>query len=148
MNIKEKLSTDLKDAMRAQEQARKRTIRMALAAIKNAEIDNQGELQESDVLAILQKELKSRFETIEGAEQAGRQDLIDEANAEIAVLKSYLPQELSPQEIEAIVNEVIDDVGASSMREMGQVMQNVMPKVRGRADGKEVNQIVRKLLSS
>jgi uncharacterized protein YqeY len=148
MNIKEELAKDLKEAMRAQEQTRKRTIRLALAAIKNAEIDNQAELQESDVLVILQKELKSRYETIEGAEQAGREDLIDEANEEIAVLKSYLPQELSLQEIEAIVSEVIDDIGASSMREMGQVMQNVMPKVRGRADGKEVSQIVRKLLSS
>jgi uncharacterized protein YqeY len=148
MNTKEKLTQDLKDAMRAKDEIRKRTIRMALAAIKNAEIDNQTELEESAVLAILQKEVKSRHETIEGAEQAGRDDLIVEAKAEIAVLEIFLPQALSPEEIEAIVNETVAEVGATSMREMGQVMQAVMPKVRGRADGKEVNQIVRKILSS
>ena len=148
MNTKEKLTEDLKDAMRAKDEVRKRTIRMALAAIKNAEIENQAELEESSVLAILQKEVKSGYETIEGAEQAGRDDLIAEAKAEIAVLEVFLPQALSTEEIEAIVAETITEVGATSLREMGQVMQAVMPKVRGRADGKEVNQIVRKLLSS
>jgi len=148
MNTKEKLTEDLKDAMRARDEVRKRTIRMALAAIKNAEIENQAELEESSVLVILQKEVKSGYETIEGAEQAGRDDLIAEAKAEIAVLEVFLPQALSTEEIEAIVAETITEVGATSLREMGQVMQAVMPKVRGRADGKEVNQIVRKLLSS
>ena len=148
MNTKEKLTEDLKDAMRARDEVRKRTIRMALAAIKNAEIENQAELEESAVLVILQKEVKSGYETIEGAEQAGRDDLIAEAKAEIAVLEVFLPQALSTEEIEAIVAETITEVGATSLREMGQVMQAVMPKVRGRADGKEVNQIVRKLLSS
>ena len=148
MNTKEKLTQDLKDAIRSNDDVRKRTIRMALAAIKNAEIENQAELEESVVLAILQKEVKSHHETIEGAEQAGRDDLIAEAKAEIAVLEAFLPQALSPEEIESIVAETVSDVGATSMRQMGQVMQAVMPKVRGRADGKEVNQIVRKLLSS
>ena len=148
MNTKEKLTEDLKDAMRAKDEVRKRTIRMALAAIKNAEIENQAELEESSVLAILQKEVKSGYETIEGAEQAGRDDLIAEAKAEIAVLEVFLPQALSTEELEAIVAETITEVGATSLREMGLVMQAVMPKVRGRADGKEVNQIVRKLLSS
>jgi uncharacterized protein YqeY len=148
MNTKEKLTEDLKDAMRAKDEVRKRTIRMALAAIKNAEIENQAVLEESSILAILQKEVKSGYETIEGAEQAGRDDLIAEAKAEIAVLEVFLPQALSTEEIEGIVAETITEVGATSLREMGQVMQAVMPKVRGRADGKEVNQIVRKLLSS
>ena len=148
MNTKEKLTQDLKEAMRAKDEVRKRTIRMALAAIKNAEIESQTDLEETAVLAILQKEVKSRHETIEGAEQAGRDDLIAEAKAEIAVLDGFLPQALSSAEIEAVVTETIAEVGAKSMREMGQVMQAVMPKVRGRADGKEVNQIVRKLLSS
>jgi len=148
MNTKEKLSQNLKDAMRAKDETAKRTIRLTLAAIKNAEIDNQTELEESAVLAIMQKEVKSRHETIEGAEQAGRDDLIAEARAEIAVLEAFLPQALSPEEIEGIVAETVAEVGATSMREMGQVMQAVMPKVRGRADGKDVNQIVRKLLSS
>lgn len=148
MNTKERLTQDLKDAMRAKDDVRKRTIRLALAAIKNAEIDNQSELEESDVIVILQKEVKSRNETIEGAEQARRDDLIVEANNEIAVLEKYLPQAISPEELEAIVAETVAEVGATSMREMGQVMQAVMPKVRGRADGKDVNQIVRKLFGS
>jgi uncharacterized protein YqeY len=148
MNTKDKLSQALKDAMRAKDEVRKRTVRMALAAIKNAEIDSQAELEETAVLAILQKEVKSRHETIEGAQQAGRDDLIVEAKAEIAVLEKFLPQALSTEEIEAIVAETVAEVGATSMRGMGQVMQAVMPKVRGRADGKEVNQIVRKFLSS
>ncbi|MFC1996362.1 GatB/YqeY domain-containing protein [Chloroflexota bacterium] len=147
MNTKKKLTEDLKDAMRAKDGVRKSTIRLALASIKNAEIENQAELEESAVLAILQKEVKARFETIEGAEQAQRDDLIAEAKAEIAVLEEYLPQPLSSEEIETIVADTIAEVGATSMREMGQVMQSVMPKVRGRADGKEVNQIVRKMLS-
>ncbi len=146
MNTKEKLSQSLKDAMRSKDEVAKRTIRMALAAVKNAEIDQQTELEESAMLAILQKEVKMRRETIEGAEQAGRDDLIAEAEAEIIVLEAFLPKGLSPEELESIVSEAIAEVGATSMREMGQVMQAVMPKVRGRADGKDVNQIVRKLL--
>ena len=148
MNTKEKLALDLKDAMRAKDEVRKRTIRMALAAVKNAEIDQQTELGETDIIVILQKEVKSRNETIEGAEKAGRDDLIAEANLEIEILEAYLPQAISPDELEAIVTETISEIKATSMRDMGQVMQAVMPKVRGRADGKDVNQIVRKLLSS
>ena len=147
MNIKEQLSQSLKDAMRAKDDVSKRTIRMALAAIKNAEIDQQTELDDPAILAILQKEVKMRRETIEGAEQAGRDDLIAEAEKEIVVLEAFLPKGLSPDELETIVSEAIAEVGATSMREMGQVMQAVMPKVRGRADGKEVNEIVRRLLS-
>jgi uncharacterized protein YqeY len=144
----EKLSESLKAAMRAQDALRKRTLRMALAAIKNAEIEKNTPLEEPDVIAILHKEVKSRYETIEGAEQAGRPDLISEAQAEIKVLEEYLPQGLSSEELENIIRETIAEIGAASPREMGQVMQAVMPKVRGRADGKEVNQIVRDLLNS
>ena len=148
MNIKERLTLDLKEAMRAKDEVRKRTIRMAMAAIKNAEIDHQTELGETDIIVILQKEVKSRIETIEGAEKAGRDDLIAEANREIEILEAYLPQAISPDELEVIVTETISEIKATSMKDMGQVMQTVMPKVRGRADGKDVNQIVRKLLSS
>jgi uncharacterized protein YqeY len=147
MSIKDELTQSLKEAMRSKNEVQKRTVRLALAAIKNAEIDQKTELDDPAILAILQKEVKMRRETIEGAEQAGRDDLIAEAEAEIAVLEGFLPKGLSPEELEAIVAETVTEVGATSMREMGQVMQAVMPKVRGRADGKEVNQIVRKLLS-
>ena len=147
-DTKTKLSEDLKDAMRARDELRKRTLRMALAEIKNAEIDKNAALDETDVLAILQKEVKSRYETIEGAEKAGREDLVAEAKAEIVIVEEYLPRGLSPKELEDIIRDTIAEVGATSPREMGQVMQAVMPKVRGRADGKEVNQIVNRLLNS
>lgn len=145
---KEKLTQSLKTAMKARDARRKRVVRMALAAIKNAEIDNKGELDEPDVLAILQKEVKARQETIEGAQQAERDDLIAEAEAEIAVLEEYLPQALSRAELEAIVQETIAETGATTLREMGKIMGALMPKIRGRADGKEANQIVREQLSA
>ncbi len=147
MSTKEKLTQSLKEAMKAKDDRRKRVVRMAMTSIKNAEIDKKGELEEPDVLAILQKEVKARHETIEGAKKAGRDDLIAEAEAEIAVLEEYLPQALSSEELEALVKEAIAEVGATTPKEMGMVMKALMPKVRGRADGKEANQIVRELLS-
>ena len=147
MTTKEKLTQELKDAMRAKDEVRKRVVRLALAAIKNAEINQNAELDEPAVLAILQKEVKSRHETIEGAEQAGRDDLIAEAQAEIAILEAYLPQPFTEAELEALVREAIAETGADSPRQMGQVMQAVIPKVQGRADGKQVSQMVRQLLA-
>jgi len=147
MNTKEKLTQTLKDALRARDVISKRTVRMALAAIKNAEIAKQGELEDAAVLAILQKEVKSRHETIEGAEQAGRPDLITAAESEIKVLETFLPQALTLEEIEALVQAAIAESGATSPREMGAVMKLIMPKVQGRADGKVVSQTVQKLLN-
>ena len=146
MSTKEKLTQSLKDALKAKDERRKRVVRMAMTSIKNAEIDKKGQLDEPDVLAIIQKEVKARHETIEGAKQARRDDLIAEAEAEIAVLEEYLPKALSRAELEALVKEAIAESGATSPNEMGQVMKALMPKVRGRADGKEANQIVRELL--
>lgn len=147
MKTKDKLTQDLKEALRAKDTLRKRTIRMVLAAIKNAEIDGKVELDEPGVYAIVQKEVKSRKETIEGAERAGRDDIISEAEAEIAILKGYLPQPLSIREIEQLARDAITETGAATPREMGNVMKQLMPQVQGRADGKTVSQIVRQLLS-
>jgi len=147
MNTKEKLTQALKDAMRSKDALRKRVVRMALTAIKNAEIEKGGALDEPDVLAILQKEVKMRGETIEGAEKAGRDDMIAEAEAEIEFLQGFLPQPLTAEELEAIVREVIDQVRASSPREMGKVMGALMPQIRGRADGGEASKLVRDILS-
>jgi uncharacterized protein len=147
MNTKEKLTQALRDAMRAKDNVSKRAVRMALAAIKNAEIAKKDDLDDAAILAILQKEVKSLNETIDGAEQAGRDDLIAEAEAEIKVLEVFLPQALSTDEIETLVKDAITESGAASPREMGKVMQLLMPKTQGRADGKVVSQIVRKLLS-
>lgn len=146
MKTKTQLQNDLKDAMRAKDNQRKNTIRMALAAIKNTEIDKGHELEDSEVQAILQKEVKSRREAMEDAKQAQRPDIIADNAAEIEILEAYLPKQLTPGEIEAMAREAIREVGATSPREIGQVMKVLMPRVRGKADGQEVNQIVRRLL--
>ena len=147
MNTKDQLQNDLKEALVNKDVIRKATIRMALAAIKNAEIDKRHELEDSEIQAILQKEVKSRRETIEDANRAKRPDIITENEAEIKILKTYLPHQLSTDEIKVMAREAIDEVGATSPHEIGQLMKVLMPRVRGQADGKEVNQIVRQLLA-
>ncbi len=147
MNTKEKLKQALKDALKSKDALRKRVVRMALTAIKNAEIAKGEPLDEPEMLAILQKEVKARRETIEGAEKAGRDDMIAEAEAEIDFLHEFLPQPLTAEELEVVVREVIDQVDASSPRDIGKVMGALMPRIRGRADGGEANQLVRGILS-
>lgn len=146
MTAKNVIEDDLKVAMRSGDAQLKSTLRMILAAIKLAEIDRATPLNDSEVDAILQKEIKSRRETITDAERAGRPDLVAEANAEIAIISKYLPKQLSSEEIEALAKEAINKAGATSPKEMGAVMKLLMPQVQGRADGSLVNQIVRRLL--
>jgi uncharacterized protein YqeY len=146
MSLLEKLSQDLKEAMKAKDETRKRVLRLALSAVKLVEVEKQEELDDDAVIGVLQKEAKSRQETIEDAEKAERPDLIEIAKAETAILEEYLPEGLSPEELEALVKEVIAEVGASSMADMGKVMGAIMPKVQGRADGGQVNRMVRQLL--
>jgi uncharacterized protein YqeY len=148
MSIKEKLRNGLTDAMKSGQDLRKTTLRMALAAIKNAEVEARGEIGEDLVLNLLQKEVKARQETIEGAKQADRPDLISKAENEIAILNEFLPEQLSIDELRDLVKEAIDESGAISMDEIGKVMGVLMPKIRGKADGKEANQIVRELLGA
>ncbi|MEN8172065.1 MAG: GatB/YqeY domain-containing protein [Chloroflexota bacterium] len=147
MDTKEKLTQALRDAMRAQDTRRKSVIRLALAAIKNAEIEKKASLEEPDILALLQKEVKARNETIEGAVLAGRDEMVVEAEAEIAILNQFLPQPLSREQLEALVRDAIQEAGASSPRDMGNVMKILVPRTRGRADGKETSELVRSLLS-
>jgi len=146
MSIKSQLEQALKDAMRANDAVRKSTLRVALTAIKEAEIQKRGELEDPAILAILQKEVRSRHEALAEAETAKRQDLIDNAKAEIKVLEEYLPKVLSEQELEDIVQAAIAEVGASTPADMGKVMKAVLPKVQGRADGGQVSQLVRSKL--
>jgi uncharacterized protein YqeY len=153
MPLKEQLQDDLKDALRAGDESRKRVIRMALAAITNAEIEqamksDKAELDENDVVAVVQKQAKQRAETIEELEGADRPDLLAVEREELAILEEYLPKQLSRQEIVGEARHVIEEVGASSMRDMGPVMGRLMSKLRGRADGHVVNQVVRELLTS
>ncbi|MGD2158810.1 MAG: GatB/YqeY domain-containing protein [Anaerolineales bacterium] len=145
-STKQQLTQALKDAMRAKDDLRKSTIRLAMAAIKNAEIERRGELDEPTLLGILQKEVKLRRETIDEARRAGRDELVAEAEAEIAVLEQFLPQPLTQMELENLAREVITEVGADSPRQMGQVMKNLMPRIQGRADGKQASLIVQRLL--
>ncbi|MBS1248968.1 MAG: putative protein YqeY [Chloroflexi bacterium] len=146
MNLKAQLRETLKEAMKSQDALRKKVMRMTLAQVKNAEVAKQEELEETEVLGVLEKEVKARREAIEGAQQAGRPGLIEEAEAEIAILQEFLPESLSEEELRTIVEEVIADVGATSMREMGKVMGALMPKIKGRADGGVANKMVREIL--
>jgi len=146
MTTKVDLENSLREAMRSGDAVRKRTLRMALSAIRLAEVEKRVALDGPAVLAILQKEIKSRRESISDAEQAGRPDIAAEAETEISILEGYLPQPLSPAELEAMARAAIDEVGATSPREIGQVMKILMPRIQGRADGALASQIVRQLL--
>lgn len=150
MSLKEKLTADMKEAMKAREEGRQRlgVIRMVRGAIRQQEIDGQKELDDDAVLAVISKEVKQRRDSIEEFKKGGREDLIAQNEAEIAILMAYLPQQMAEGEIRKLVQDAITAKGASSPKEMGKVMKELMPKVKGRADGKLVNQIVRELLSA
>lgn len=141
--LKERLLQDFKDAMKEKNELKKNTIMMIRAAILQIEKDTQKEVSENEIIEIISKELKKRKETLADIEKSGREDLINTVNEEIAVIKAYLPEELSREEIEKIVEETISEVGATTMKDMGKVMQAVKPKTAGRADNKVINDIVR-----
>ena len=138
----------MKEAMKAKDRERLTTIRMIKSALQNEEIDKGRELEADEELAILSREKKQRLESYEEFEKAGRTDLMDKLDDEIAIVDKYLPEQLSEDEIRDLVDETIEEVGAESMKDMGDVMSNVMPKVQGRADGSQVNALVRERLSS
>lgn len=146
MDIKSTLQSDLKDAMRHGEETRKSTLRMALSAIKLAEVEKSAHMDEAAYLAVIQKEIKSRRESIADAERANRPELIQQAEEEIKILQGYLPAALSEEELENIARAAISEAGASSIREMGQVMKILVPRLQGRATGDQASQVVRKLL--
>jgi len=146
MDTKAKLENDLKEAMRSGDDTRKRTIRMVLAAIKQTEIDKQVTLDETGVIGILQKEVKTRRESLEEAQKAGRADLAASTDAEIQVLNGYLPQAMDPAELTALAESVIAEVGATTPADMGKVMKVLLPRVTGRAANDQVSLVVRGLL--
>lgn len=146
-SLKVKLEAALKDAMRQGDELRKRTLRQAIAAIRQVEVDKGAALDEAGMLAVLQKEVKTRREVIEDARRAGRPQAEAEALAEIGVLEAFLPQQLSAEELEAMARAAIAEVGASSLREMGQVMKILLPRLQGRASNDQASQVVRRLLS-
>ena len=146
MVTKARLEDDLKEAIRAGDALRKSTLRMTIAAIRQAEVDRGSPLDESAIINIIQKEVKSRHESIEDARRAGRPDLEQTSRAEIDLLEDYLPSQLGSAELEDLARQVISEVGASSLREMGQVMKILIPRLEGRATGEQASQMVRKLL--
>jgi uncharacterized protein YqeY len=147
MDLKEKLQEDMKDAMRAGDDQRRDVLRLLLAAVKQEEVDSRTTLGDEGVQEVLSKQAKQRREAIADAQKAGREQMAEEERAELAIIKAYLPEQMSREEIRALANEVIVEVGASDMQEMGQVMARLMPKVKGRADGRVVSSVVRDLLS-
>jgi len=146
MDIKTQLNESMKDAMKSGDEVRKRTVRMALASIKQAEVDKRVELDDPAVTAILQKEVKNRRESLEEARKANRADLIEANAAEIRVLEAFLPKAMPAEELRALAQAAIDETGATSPADMGRVMKTVMPRVAGRAPNDMVSATVRELL--
>lgn len=146
MTIKTQLNDSMKDAMKSGDEVRKRTVRMALAAIKQAEVDKRIELDDAAVMNLLQKEIKNRREAMEEAKKANRPDLIAANESEINVLQAFLPQAMPAEELRAIVQAAIVETGASGPADMGKVMKTVMSRVAGRAPNDMVSAAVRELL--
>jgi uncharacterized protein len=149
MSVKDRLTEDMKQAMKAREAGKLRlsVIRMVRASIKNVEIDRRKELSDDEVLDVLAKEVKLRRDAAEEFKKGNRQDLVDTLGQEIAILMQYLPEQMSEAEVRTLVAEAVAATGAADAKEMGKVMAVLMPKVKGRADGKLVNAIVREMLS-
>ena len=147
MSIKDTLTNDMKEAMKAKEKDHLAVIRMVRGAIKQIEIDSKKELDVEAVIGVISKEVKMRKDSVEEFKKGGREDLVAKTEAEIAVLMPYLPQQLSEDEIRSLVQAAVEQVGASSPKDMGKVMGVLMPKVKGRADGKLVNTIVKEALN-
>lgn len=147
MALKEQLMDDLKVAMKEKDIVRKNAVQMVRAAILQFEKDNKTELDDEGVIDVIAKELKRRRDVLPEYEKSGREDAIAELNREIEVLSAYLPEPLTMEELEEIVSQAMTEVGATSMKDMGKIMAAVTPKTRGRADGRQINQIVKNKLS-
>jgi len=146
MHPKQQIQQDLKDAMRSGDARRRAALRLLMAAFQQVEVDRRIELSAGDALAILQAEAKKRRETIDEAQRAGRGALAEQEQYELGLIEAYLPRQLSRDEIEALVREAIRESGAASPKDMGQVMRVLMPRLKGQADGRLVNEVVRDLL--
>ena len=147
MSLKDKLMEDLKTSMKNKDTIRKNTVTMVRAAVKQREVDERIELNDEDVLDIISKQLKEKKMAIEEFKKGSRQDLVDTTESEMEILLDYLPEQLSEEEVEKIVKETIDEIGATSIKDIGLIMKSTMPKVKGRADGNMVNKAVRKMLN-
>ena len=155
MSLKDQLNADLRDAMRGGEETRKGTLRLLITAIRNAEIPGEGantdsarvELDDEGVLEVIRREVKQRRDSIDAYSGAGRKDLVEKEEAELAVLTAYLPAQMSRDEIVAIAREIIQRVGATGPADKGKVMPVIMAELRGKAEGRDINAAVTDILS-
>ncbi|MGQ9573497.1 MAG: GatB/YqeY domain-containing protein [Dehalococcoidia bacterium] len=147
MSLKDRLAADLKDAIRAQDERRKTAIRMVLAAIRNAEVAEGSSLDDAGVLKVISKEVRRHRESIEGFQKGNRQDLVDQEEAELAILLAYLPPAMSREEIVQAAREVIAQTGARGPADKGKVMPILISQLAGRAEGREINEVVTELLA-
>jgi uncharacterized protein YqeY len=147
MSLKERILQDVKDAMRAKDKPRLATIRLITAAIKQREVDERIELDDTQILAVLDKMSKQRRESISQFEQAGRDDLAAQEKAELALIQEYLPEQLGEAEIEELIDAAMEQTGAASMKDMGKVMGQLKPKLQGRADMGAVSALIKARLS-
>lgn len=148
MSLKEQLLADLKEAMKLKDTVLKDTVQMVRAGVLQIEKDKKIELDDDGVIEVVAKELKKCYDVLPDYERSGRKDLIDELNRKVEILKSYLPEQLTEDEVKKIVAEAVQETGALTMKDMGKVMAVVQPKVKGRADGKFVSDIVKQCLQN
>nr|WP_304942037.1 GatB/YqeY domain-containing protein [Vallitalea guaymasensis] len=146
MSLKVQLLQDMKSAMKEKDTLRKNTIQLVRSAILQEEKDNHIELSDDDIIKIISSQVKKRKSSLPEYEKSGRTDLVDDLKVEINILMSYLPEQLSDEELTSIVEKTIEEVGASSMKDMGKVMSAIIPKVQGKADNKKVSEIIRNIL--
>ena len=146
--LKQKLTDDLKQAIRGGDKARRGVIRLLMADIKNAEIARQATLDDSDILGIIAKAVRQHNESIEAFKQGNRDDLVAQEEAELSIIKEYLPQQMPRDEIIAEARRVIDEVGAEGPGDKGKVMSRLIPQLKGKADGRDINAVVTELLAS
>lgn len=147
MSLEEKIAEEMKQAMKAGEKSRLSTIRMIRSSLKNKEIELRRRLEDEDVIKVILGMVRKGEESLEQFQAGGRTDLVEKEKAEIEILKSFLPQPLSQEEILKIIDETIQETQASSLKDLGKVMKAVMPRLGGKADGKVINQLVKERLS-
>ncbi len=148
VNLKQKLTDDLKQAMKSGDTVKRSTIRLLLAAISNAEIARQAALDEADILGLIAKEVRQRRESIESFKQGNRPDLVAQEEAESAILQEYLPPQMTREEVLEAARQIIEEVGAQGPGDKGKVMPKLIARLKGRADGREINAVVSELLAS
>ncbi len=147
MSLKDKLAEDLKSSMKNKDAVRKNTVQLVRTAILQVEKDKKVTLDDEDILELIAKQLKQRKDSLPEYEKSGREDLISQLKQEMEVLMEYLPKQLTPDELRPIVEKAIAEIGVSSMKDMGKVMETVMPQVKGRADGKAISDIAKSLFN-